>query len=164
LKGARRLAVQLADALAGVASGGSDPALNLLNRLADEDPALREFISARLGPAPDDFLAGFADGSSSEPADGDVSEEPEPHNDDLDHAVLMPAAPLKTLAEYVSFMKAMAQSENPLSVMARHGMTQESFVTCVSAWGDALGKDNRLALRYVELMRPETEASGSPED
>ena len=160
LKSSRKIAADFADALAGIASGGSDPAVKLLGRLAADFSSLEDFIAARLGPAPDDFPAGFSGGSSSEAAAGDVNDEPGPATE-MDDAVLMPDASLKTLAEYVAFMKAMELSRNPISFLASRGITPESFAASISAWSDLLGKDNRLALRYVELMRPEAEPPGS---
>ncbi len=155
---ARPLAAELADVLAGMLPESSaKPALDLLVRLIRDQPALREPVKKKLGPLLDE-LDDIASALGYEgPCDADSRQQeeerfsaPDAH---LDHVVVLPEAPLKSLAEYVAFLKAMGESGDPSSVMKAHGITQEDFVACVSAWGEALANDDKLALRYGQLVQ-----------
>jgi hypothetical protein len=172
LSGARQLAAALADALAGMcadsgSSGCEAPALQLLVKLVGDHGALRASVSKRMAQLLADrewcdgavrsALDDLADALAKEIAPGAQSRQDAdetPSTDlDLDYLVLLPSDPLKTLAEYVAFMKALGGSGDPASVMAAHGMDQEGFVACVSRWSAVLASDDRLPLRYAELMR-----------
>jgi hypothetical protein len=98
---------------------------------------------------------------ASEPADGAEpaadSPEPEaPQPEVRDHAVLLPVCPLRTLAEYVAFLRALSATADPQSVLAAHGMpNQQAFTSVLLKWSQLLAADNALALRYAELMARE---------
>jgi hypothetical protein len=70
----------------------------------------------------------------------------------LDHLVILPEAPLKTLAEYVAFLRAMSTAADPTAVMASHGMTANPFTECMSLWGNLICSSNEIALRYGQLV------------
>jgi len=65
---------------------------------------------------------------------------------------MLPEAPLKTLAEYVAFLRAMNTAKDPVVVMASHGMTTDSFAECVSLWRQVICSNNDIALRYGQLV------------
>lgn len=168
------LAAELADALVTMLGNTAlqhryIPAIQLLARLAQDHAGLRKEIAARTASIltnrdrgdrdlklPLDNLANAVE--FKEESEGQVQEEHQESSlppEVLDNLVILPEAPLKTLAQYVAFMKAMGTAADPMATMASHGMTQDSFVECMSLWGEVLGSNDEIALRYSRLMTPE---------
>ena len=63
----------------------------------------------------------------------------------------VPQTPLPTLAQYVAFLKGMGTAADPMAFMASLGLTVESYVECVTLWGEVLSRRDDLALRYARL-------------
>ena len=75
----------------------------------------------------------------------------------IDVEVLLPEQPLKTLADYVGFMKRLGAGGNPVELMSRHGMDAQSYSQCAIAWGQLMSARTDVAIRFGQLMQ-----SGSP--
>jgi hypothetical protein len=165
------LAADLADALVVVLTAGSIdsrhiPALELLTRLARDHAEVRQEIANRTASilkdreygdrmlrSPLEELAaavGFGDGP--EAVDEAVTEEAPAASAEWDDLVILPDEPLKTLAEYVAFLKAMSKAPDPMAVMTAYGMTQDSFRSCIERWGEVICSNNEIALRYSRLV------------
>lgn len=160
-----RIEAPLAAELAGALAEMLDriPAIELLARLARDHPELRKSIAEQaeatlkdrdwadrdLRPALDELAEAVGYKPEPEPA-------PEPPAPlplaELDNVIVVADGPLKTLAEYVTFLKAMGAAANPMEVMARYGMTQDSFIECMNRWGEVIGSSDNIALRYAELL------------
>jgi hypothetical protein len=142
------------------------PTIELLARLAQDHPVLRKAIAAGtasilksreygdrdLRPALDRLAA--AAEFEDKPAEP-VAENHEPISvppEVLDHLVLLPEAPLKTLAEYAGFLRAMSKAADPMAVMASYGLTTESFAECMTQWGSVISSNNDVAVRYGQLV------------
>ena len=167
------LAADLADALVTMLGQVSleqrfIPALELLARLAQDHAGLREGLAARAAPMLGDRALGDRDlkpaldrltqavGFQDAAAPQVAEESPAPAFADavLDGLVMLPACPLKTLAEYCAFMKAMGAAADPMAVMASFGLTLESMPECVERWGEVICGNDQIALRYARLMTP----------
>jgi hypothetical protein len=168
------LAAELADALVALLGEVAPPqrylpAVELLTRLAQDNTGLRKGIAERAAAILRDRDWGDHDLKSSldglaqavdfqEEPQEPVPEEPEKPSlpaEVLDNMVILPDAPLKTLAEYCAFLKAMGTAANPMAVITSFGMTAESWVDCVRRWGEVICGNNDIALRYALLMTPE---------
>lgn len=167
------LAEDLADALADMLGQVTlehryIPAIKLLARLAQDHPGLRKRIAARtatilahrdygdrdLRPPLDDLASAAGFQEQSENQVQEQHEESSAPPEVLDDQVILPEAPLKTLAEYVAFMKAMNTAADPMALMASHGMTLDSFAECMSLWGQVIAGNDQIALRYSRLITP----------
>jgi hypothetical protein len=160
----RKSAVALADALAEMcaaagAAGCEPQPLELLLKLVGDHDELRPAIAKRLGSLLEDRES-CTDAVTSALDDLSVAVAPAATPSaaaELDHLPLLPSDPLKSLDEYVAFMKSLGASADPSSVMAAHGMDQEGFIACLTHWNALLAGDDRLALRYAALMRDLTD-------
>jgi len=168
----RALAADLADALTGLSfdSSNSIPAAELLTRLVTDHAALRtpvarcvakvlddrEWIDTMLRPALDalaEALGGSRTATQEKADEEQAAPAPAAGLEYLDHVVIVAEGSLATLSEYAAFMKALGKSSDPLSLMSAHGLNQETFVACISRWGEALASNDALALRYAQLMQ-----------
>jgi hypothetical protein len=174
IRGQEALAEELASALTTMLSEVTFeqryvPAIELLTKLAKDHPALRKGIAAgttsiindrewgdRDLKPPLDSLAeavGFEEKREEEAEVVPAPPETPPIAPEVwDHLVMLPEAPLKTLAEYVAFLKAMNKTKDPMAVITSHGMTVESFGECVSQWGEVISGNDALAVRYGQLV------------
>ncbi|MGA2329557.1 MAG: hypothetical protein ABSH05_25135 [Bryobacteraceae bacterium] len=168
------LAEELASALTAMLSEASleeryAPAIELLTNLAKDHPALRKGIAAGTASIledrewgdrdlkpPLDNLAdavGFEEKREEEAEAVPAPPETPPIAPEVwDHLEMLPEAPVKTLAQYVSFLKAMNQTKDPMAVITSHGMTVETFGECVSQWGEVISGNDALAVRYGQLV------------
>jgi hypothetical protein len=167
------LAADLAEALTAVLNAVTleyryIPTLELLARLAQSYPKLKAKIRARtakmlkdrewgdtmLKPALD-ALAEAVDFQEEpeEPAPEETGPPPLP-DEALDNMVVFPGAPLKTLAEYCAFLKAMGAAKDPMAVITSYGLTVESMGEWVTRWGEVISSNDQIAMRYARLVAP----------
>ena len=167
------LAAELADGLVAMLAGETTldrryiPAIELLAKLAQDHDGLRKPIGGGMAQVFKDrdfvdrdvreALALLANAIGWQPEPETVPEDQAPEEDRedqaaLDHLVVFPGTPLPALADYVAFLKAMGTTGDPMAVMAGYGLTVESYVECVTRWGEALGASDALALRYAKLV------------
>lgn len=175
LRGEPALAAELADGLVAMLAGAGTldhrhiPAIELLSRLAQDHPGLGKQIGAGMTPALKDRNFGDRDvqerleqlaqavGWQEEPPSAPEGPAQQDSGEDeaaLDHLEVFPGTPLPTLADYVAFLKAMGAAADPMALMARYGLTVESYVDCVTRWGEALSASDKLTLRYARLVAP----------
>ncbi|MGC9973057.1 MAG: hypothetical protein ABSE56_20960 [Bryobacteraceae bacterium] len=178
MRGEEALAEELASALAAMLSEVTFeeryvPAIELLTRLAEDHPALRKGIAAGtasiiedrewcdrdLKPPLDELAKAVGSEEKREeeaetaPAPPEKPPQAPPIAPEVwDHLVMLPEAPVKTLAQYVAFLKAMNTTKEPMAVIASYGMTVESFGECVSQWGEVIAGNDALAIRYGQLV------------
>ncbi len=144
------------------------PALELLTRLAQDDAGLRPDIAKRTAAILKDrewgdrMLRPALDALAEAVDFKEVPDEPPPEvagppsipNEVFDNMVLVPDVPLKTLAEYCAFLKAMGEGKDPLAVMASYGLTPDSMGECVTRWGEVISSNDQIAMRYASLVAP----------
>jgi hypothetical protein len=174
IRGEEALAEELASALAAMLSEVTFeeryvPAIELLTKLAKDHPGLRKGIAAGtasiitdrewcdrdLKPSLDELAkaVGFEEKREEEAEAVPAPPETPPIAPEVwDHLAMLPDAPLKTLAQYVAFLKAMSTTKEPMAVITSHGMTVETFGECVSQWGEVISGNDALAIRYGQLV------------
>ena len=172
------LAEELASALSAMLSQVTFeeryvPAIELLTKLAKDHPGLREGIAEGAAgilsdrdwgdrdlKAPLDELATAVgleekrlEVAETVPAPPETPPEPPRIASEVwDHLEMLPEAPVKTLAQYVAFLKAMNTATDPMAVITSYGMTVESFRECVTQWGQVIASNDAVAMRYGQLV------------
>lgn len=71
----------------------------------------------------------------------------------LDTEVLVPDQPIRTLADYVAFMRAMQRGADVMALFAQHGLTPVTWGACATAWAQVMTKRMDVAMRFAELLR-----------
>ncbi len=67
--------------------------------------------------------------------------------------VVLPHEPLRTLADYTTFLRALSAGTPIDELLERHGMDYKQYAACMTAWGKVLQNRPELALRMGQLLR-----------
>jgi hypothetical protein len=78
---------------------------------------------------------------------------PEIPREGIDDEPLLPDQPLRTLHEYVGFMKAISAGGDPMAMLSARGMTPQSWSGCALAWSALLQQRPQVAMRFAQLFQ-----------
>jgi hypothetical protein len=67
--------------------------------------------------------------------------------------VLLPDQPLRTLREYVGFLRAMQAGADVMALLTAAGMTPATWGTCATAWGSVMSQRPEVAICMASLLR-----------
>ena len=71
---------------------------------------------------------------------------------ELDMQVLVPQHALKTLRDYVTFMRALQKGADVMALFQQHGMTPQDWGACATAWSQVMSSRLEVAMRFAALL------------